>query len=610
MKTPLFWSTLCSLISYLTLSTLNPAVAALQPSAGNWTHFCGVIDGQWDQRHSDQYPNRRYARTFAANLNVGDPRTVRMIYFLPNDRPYRADVVQRMKDEILSIQAFYAEQMEAHGYRNTTFRVETDTQGEPIVHRVDGLHPDKHYIEYTADTVRAEVYPPFDIEQNVYFIVIDNSIDGIGIGRGENRYGGVGGRTGKNGGDMLVSGGFRWGAAAHELGHTFGLQHDFRDGAYIMSYGPGWNRLSACHAEYLSVHPYFNLNTPTEERERPTIELISPRLYPAGSQSVPVRLKVNDSDGLHQLLLLYVTSIEPHSAAGFYEVKVCRGLGGDRDTVVLFDYDGVIPSDDSASLSNPVVHPMSVEVVDTDGNVGRTHFVLFSEALEPLTKISGDNLQGLPNTPLPMPFVVELRDLNDGFPRYEVWVTFTVTAGGGTLGVTRTMTDENGRAESTYTLGPNLGTNIVSVSAAGIEQPVTFNAVAGAAVDIPDSNLRAVIETTLGKASGAPIAASDMTTLTRLVAENANISDLTGLEHATNLTDLFLGDTHVEGEGWINSNSIKDLSPLAGLTNLTRLNLSQNNITDLSPLAELTNLTWLDIGGNNLSNILTSIRVN
>ena len=94
-----------------------------------------------------------------------------------------------------------------------------------------------------------------------------------------------------------------------------------------------------------------------------------------------------------------------------------------------------------------------------------------------------------------------------------------------------------------------------------------------------------------------------MTTLTRLTARNANISDLTGLEFATNLTELHLGDTRVEGEGWINSNSIKDLSPLEGLTNLTWLNLSQNNITDLSPLAELTNLTWLDIGGNNLSNI-------
>ena len=60
------------------------------------THVCGVIDGQWDKQHSDPYPNRRYARTFAANLNVGEPRTVRMIYFLPNDRPYRTDVVQKM----------------------------------------------------------------------------------------------------------------------------------------------------------------------------------------------------------------------------------------------------------------------------------------------------------------------------------------------------------------------------------------------------------------------------------------------------------------------------------------------------------------------------------
>ena len=122
-------------------------------------------------------------------------------------------------------------------------------------------------------------------------------------------------------------------------------------------------------------------------------------------------------------------------------------------------------------------------------------------------------------------------------------------------------------------------------------------------VDIPDPNLRAAIETALGKASGDPITADEMAALTRLEAPNANISDLTGLEAATNLTTLNLGDTHVEGEGWINSNSIKDLSPLAKLTDLTWLNLSQNNISDLSPLAELTNLTWLDIGGNNLSNI-------
>ena len=35
---------LCVIIIYLTGGVLNPAVAATQPSGGNGTHFCGVID--------------------------------------------------------------------------------------------------------------------------------------------------------------------------------------------------------------------------------------------------------------------------------------------------------------------------------------------------------------------------------------------------------------------------------------------------------------------------------------------------------------------------------------------------------------------------------------
>ena len=162
---------------------------------------------------------------------------------------------------------------------------------------------------------------------------------------------------------------------AHELGHAFGLWHDFNDPRYIMSYGPGQNRLSACHAEYLSVHPYFNSDIPIEDGQVPTIEPVSPRLYPARSKRVSVQLKVSDPEGLHQVLL-YVTTIKPHFAASFLEVKECRGLGGEKDTIVEFDYDGVIPSDGFTSLSDPIGHPITVEAVDTDGNVNRTYFTL------------------------------------------------------------------------------------------------------------------------------------------------------------------------------------------------------------------------------------------
>ena len=61
-----------------------------------------------------------------------EPRTVRLFYFLPNDRLFRPEVVQRMKEEILHIRTWYGEQMEAHGHGYKTFRAETDDEGDPV----------------------------------------------------------------------------------------------------------------------------------------------------------------------------------------------------------------------------------------------------------------------------------------------------------------------------------------------------------------------------------------------------------------------------------------------------------------------------------------------
>ena len=99
------------------------------------------------------------------------------------------------------------------------------------------------------------------------------------------------------------------------------------------------------------------------------------------------------------------------------------------------------------------------------------------------------------------------------------------------------------------------------------------------AVAIPDANLSAAIETALGKASDAPITRAEMATLDSLAASDADITDLTGLEYAVNLTWLDLA-----------SNDITNISVLADLTNLTHLILSSNNITDLAGLAANTSL--------------------
>ena len=134
----------------------------------------------------------------------------------------------------------------------------------------------------------------------------------------------------------------------------------------------------------------------------------------------------------------------------------------------------------------------------------------------------------------------------------------------------------------------NTGNNCSSgVSVSHVPSPI---------VRIPDANLRAVIEAALGTASGAPITVAKMETLRGLRANYAGISDLTGLEFATYLTNISLVD-----------NNITDVSPLSGLTYLRGLQLAGNKIMDQSVLASclrsLTNLDLLTLGGTGFADI-------
>ena len=93
-----------------------------------------------------------------------------------------------------------------------------------------------------------------------------------------------------------------------------------------------------------------------------------------------------------------------------------------------------------------------------------------------LTKVSGDNQEGLVDEPLAKSFVVSVLD-QGGSAFAGAVVTFSVTAGGGTLSATTATTDANGRARSTLTLGSEPGPNTVAATVAGIE-PVIFTATA------------------------------------------------------------------------------------------------------------------------------------
>jgi len=121
-------------------------------------------------------------------------------------------------------------------------------------------------------------------------------------------------------------------------------------------------------------------------------------------------------------------------------------------------------------------------------------------------------------------------------------------------------------------------------------------------VYIPDTNLHTALESALNKNAGEAILRSELATLTLLRAVGTSIGNLTGLEYATGLEELYLS-----------GNSISDISALSNLTTLQTLYLDSNSISDISGLSNLTSLRSLALGNNSISDIsalsnLTSLR--
>lgn len=111
------------------------------------------------------------------------------------------------------------------------------------------------------------------------------------------------------------------------------------------------------------------------------------------------------------------------------------------------------------------------------------------------------------------------------------------------------------------------------------------------AVNIPDPELAWEIRWRLNKTDDSvPVTSEDMLKLTMLDLYDYGITDLTGLEYATNLTTLELD--------W--NPGITDYSPLRTLKKLTELSIRGSGIADISWISELTALRDVDLEDNNI----------
>ena len=378
----------------------------------------------------------------------------------------------------------------------------------------------------------------------------------------------------------------RLGLTLHEVGHSLGLGHDFRKGRnsnYVMGFGSA-NRLSKCAAEWLSVSRFFNTKS-IFHNEPGEIQLLSLRFY--SQDTISFHFKVADPDGLHQAQLL-VPDILNATGWGTYRLFDCKRLNGKTGTV------------ETVVRRAELVDRITLQIIDVGGNITWATFPIRLDEAEPAQNALDVNSDGVVNILDLIPFASrfgqrgqDLADVNEN-GIIDIIDVLLVAAHMPALSqqAVEMFTEADVQQWITHAKQLEVENEILKKGIVELERLLAV--LTAVTVEIPDPNLRAAIETALRVSPGTPIVSSEMETLIRLEARDANIRNLTGLEHATNLKDLRL-----------DRNAISDISMLAGLTDLTGLGLDENSISDISTLAGLTNLTNLLIGGNNISDIST-----
>ncbi len=271
---------------------------------------------------------------------------VKLVHFLPKDRVPQQDINAKIDSLMKQTQEFFADQMESYGYGRRTFQVETDANGNAVVHQVIGKHNEAYYLKYPANSF-GEFVNRIQTHNTILVVFIDNSKKTIGNDAFGAAY--TGGRV------LLPAFGnhFNLLNAAHHLGYTFQLPHDPRDGTYLMSYGPTRNRISESAAEWLAVHPYFTPNR-SDSNKHGQIDILASVAYP--SNDTHVFFEVADPDGLHMMRFLH----------GYLIMHSSKSLSGVREIVKLT----------TSTVKN---NRAFVQIVDVNGHIKYAGWRSFAE---------------------------------------------------------------------------------------------------------------------------------------------------------------------------------------------------------------------------------------
>ena len=541
---------------------------------------------------------------------------VRLIYFVPKDVQPRPDINAQLDTHIKGVQRFLADEMERHGFGRKTFQLETDVHGNAVVHHLKGQAADAYYREDPFGTVSDEILEQFGRSDNTYLVALDRKreiVQGFELCGVQPQAGTYGWNEG---GAALIPAGcleewFR-NTTAHELLHTFGLEHDFRD-TYIMGGGAEPNRrLSQCAAEWLDVHRAFNAGQ-TEPDEPATIEMLPPRLA-SPPNAIRLRFRITDADGLHQAQILKADYV---FTPGNPEMIGYKRLDGTSRTVE-FVTTALVPKSPWVTL----------QVIDTRGYFRGQSFPIDLVPLLPPAKVVSipdanlaaavrETLQLAPGDALTTQALLELTFLeapNRGITALTGlehahnlrYLNLGSQERNGKWRNSNVISDLAPLSELAYLDSLILARPSDAITDPDfIRQPPPFKV-----VSMPDPNLAAAVREALEMPPDEALTTYTLYSLTQVYAPNRGIRDLTGLEHAINLEVLDLAGEFIEGKGVANSNAVTDISPLQTLTQLKELWLGSTSVSDVTALQTLTQLEVLGLDSSSVSDVSPLLGLN
>ena len=446
-----------------------------------------------------------------AVLSVSLPafaQEVRLVYFYPSDRdpgsgsyPNEATIKDELYTLTKNVRNRFAIEMAKHGFPEKIFNFEQrDPHGNPDVRNLrflKGKYPNNYYRDRSSgeaiktDKVLNEIEMAYgDMSEYIYLIFanigrepsqittgggVDGTICGVGLPFSNEHW--------SKGIRQIVFGQevrswaivrytedcdpnwLEW-VTAHELGHAFGLQHDFRSINYIMSYNHSANELSECAAKWLDVcRPFNDYGLLQFFSGLPaSIEIRSPLAYSPSATEHRFQFKVrNIIGGIHAAQLLVV---EAETPPGYWPANSNRenawsnNLGSDNILAVsdcrlsnhLLDRFGeTIEFVYSDLQQKPLINKIRFRVMDNQGNVASKTFPL-NRLPEPLGAIDVQSLQVRTFSP-PLDVSEYFRDPGD---------TLTYTAQSDALNI---ATPRIISSQLRIFAGSNIGTATITVTA-------------------------------------------------------------------------------------------------------------------------------------------------